>query len=56
MAEEVEDILVQELDTTLNVDDVPMTVSELHEALQTADAVCPSGNTPGDRLFKTYFR
>lgn len=40
--QEVEDILVQEFDTTLNVNDVPMTVSELHEALQTADAVCPT--------------
>jgi lactate dehydrogenase-like 2-hydroxyacid dehydrogenase len=40
--QEVEDILVKEFDTTLNLSDVPMTVSELHEALQTADAVCPT--------------
>jgi len=40
--QEVEDILVQEFDTTLNKSDVPLTVSELHEALQTADAVCPT--------------
>ncbi len=44
---QVEDILVQEFDTTLNETDVPMTVSELHAALQTADAVCP---TVSDRI------
>lgn len=44
---EVEDILVQEFDATLNETDVPMTVSELQEALQTADAVCP---TVSDRI------
>lgn len=40
--QEVEDILVKEFDTTLNENDVPMTTSELHDALKIADAVCPT--------------
>ncbi len=40
--QQVEDILSAEFDATLNHDDVPMTVEQLHEALRTADAVCPT--------------
>ncbi len=39
---EVEAKLVEEFDAVLNHDDIPMTVEELHEALRTADAVCPT--------------
>jgi lactate dehydrogenase-like 2-hydroxyacid dehydrogenase len=39
---DVEAVLSDRYDTTLNSDDHPMSVAELHEALQTADAVLPT--------------
>ena len=39
---EVEAVLQEKFDTTLNADDHPMSVAELHAALQSADAVLPT--------------
>lgn len=40
--EVVEDQLEQQFDAVLNEDDRPFTDTELHEAMRTADAICPT--------------
>ena len=40
--EEVESRMQEVFDVQLNETDTPMTVSEMHEALQVADAFCPT--------------
>ena len=40
--EDVEKVLVERYDTTLNTDDHSMSVEELHQALREADAVLPT--------------
>jgi lactate dehydrogenase-like 2-hydroxyacid dehydrogenase len=43
---EVEEILKEKYDVTLNEDDVPMSIAELQAAFQNYDCVCPTVTDP----------